>query len=274
MKVNTRILILTIILTLTSLNFIACSKSVTEEVETKRIDFSELNIGQLHNKYVEESYDVISSKIHANSNKDELRNEVIEYYSRIEFDPTKIGYTHAEFIDKCITFTDNQSKFDYDIDKMNYTHIPNDAIPYIKKILEVIQSTMSVSNSMKELKKLDIESENILDDASYNVVKGTLNIAKSSIYLWTPTSKGGYDLMTRKFGIKFTENLTLNDEMYETTWWQRAITGDVVASSQYFLGIGIGGAISAAFIPGTNTVLLGGWAISAGIGSSFAAIGL
>ena len=58
-------------LALTSLNFIACSKSVTEEVPTKRIDFSDFNIGELHNKYVEESYDLISSKMHINSKKNE-----------------------------------------------------------------------------------------------------------------------------------------------------------------------------------------------------------
>ena len=46
------------------------------------------------------------------------------------------------------------------------------------------------------------------------------------------------------------------------------------ASAQYFLTIRIGGCFTAAMVPGTNAALLGGWALSAGLGSAFAAAGI
>lgn len=95
---------LTMFLLSVTLGINSCKKSEIKEYQ--KIDFSALDIGELHNKYIIEAYkkpELISMV----RNKDiktylyaEPQQELISAFEDIPYDPTPIGMTHDEFMTK------------------------------------------------------------------------------------------------------------------------------------------------------------------------------
>lgn len=112
--------------------------------------------------------------------------------------------------------------------------------------MDVLQKRASA-----ELRGLDLD-----------IVTGTIQIAKSSARLWAPAELGGTNYYAQYASRRRNER----------GGWKGAIYGDISGSASYFQGLGIGCALG--WAPGGNVVILGGWAISAGIASAYAALNI
>jgi len=205
---------------------------------------------------------------------------IIDEYSSIPYDPTPIGYNHDQFMTKTIQMVDSLSSFQYDIRNFSDTYLNANltelASQYIERMLNEIEADVSLMEIYQSLDNIEADANKNLINNDLTIVKGTIAIARSSAYLWAPVSEGGYDLLTKTFGTSLPENIILKSSkvVRQRTWWKQAIMGDISASSAYFLGIGIGGCFSTALVPVSATALLGGWAITAGLGSAFGALGI
>ena len=280
---------LLVIVTISAVVLFGCKKNLLSEEENSYtpINFKAVDIGNLHNQYVISAFDKIKSRLSVqtfqdgqnsqqrNNTNQEYYNIIFQEFSNIPYDPTTIGYTHAQFMNRVAEMTDSLSMHQYDVRNWNYAYVTQNAANYVGQIISEIEAATSLSDIYQRLNQIEYNATNNLTNIDFDIVKGTLEIARSSSYLWAPESEGGYDLLAKTFGIN-TSVLNNNSPIITNglSWWKRALIGDVSASSQYFLGIGIGGSISAAFIPGSTAVLLGGWAIAAGVGSAYGAIGL
>jgi hypothetical protein len=259
----------------------SCKKdnNVQEEQKYVPIDFSKVKIGDLHNQYVTAAYNKIKSKLNnglsqRSANAQQYYDIIVDEFSNIPYDPTPLGYTHTQFMTRAIQMTDSLSSFQYDVRNWNYSYVTQNASLYVGQILSEVEAATSLTDIYQRLSQIEANATANLTNVDFDIVKGTLEIARSSAYLWSPESEGGYDLLTKTFGNSPIGGRANSSSRVQLSWWKRALVGDISASAQYFLGIGIGGSISAAFIPGTNAVLLGGWAISAGLGSAAGALGI
>ena len=269
----------------------SCSNENSIQQESKNIpvDFTKMNIGELHNQYMIKSYSKI--KKHFNGDVKLMRSMpqkilqqqcaeiIIDEYSSIPYDPTPIGYSHDQFMEKAVLLVDNLSALEYDIRNCSDTYLnatlTENAYQYVERMLDIVQNYSTLQEIYNGFNVIEADANRYLTGNDLTIVKGTIAISRSSAYLWAPESQGGYDLYTKTFGTLTPVNI--KGESYrirQLTWWQKAILGDMSASAQYFLTIGIGGCFTAAMVPGTNAALLGGWALSAGLGSAFAAAGI
>lgn len=266
-------------LAILTVSFLACKKTgdVDEKVETYHpIDFKAMKIGELHNQYIIAAYSKLKSVRSRASQRtqtlDQYREQIINEFENISYDPTPLGITHEAFINRAVNLTDSLSIYQYDVRNWDYTYVTQNASTYVGRILSEGENAQTLSDINQVLNTIASDANANLSGVDLDIVKGTIEIARSSAYLWAPESQGGYDLYTKTFGTSGTGGRSSVSSRVQLSWWKRAFIGDVSASSQYFLGMGVGLAVGLA-TPGTNAAILGGWAISAGIGSAFAALG-
>lgn len=263
-----------------TLGFFACKKNGTTGADKTDsyipINFKEKNIGELHNQYIIAAYKKLNPNklklAQRTENVDGYREILIDEFENIEYDPTPLGITHESFIDRTILLTDSLSLYQYDVRNWDYTYVTPSAANFVGRILNESETAASLADVNQVLNTIESDANAILSGVDLDIVRGTLEIARSSAYLWAPESEGGYDLYTKTFGTPPSGRNSSSNRV-QLSWWKRAFIGDVSASSQYFLGMGVGLAAGLA-TPGTNAAILGGWAISAGFGSAFAALGL
>lgn len=291
MKNKYQILKMSLLLTIIVF-FNSCSNenSIQQENKYAQFDFGQVDIGGLHNQYMIKSYCKIKDQFKSNENlmrsmpqkmlQQRCAEIIIDEYSSIPYDPTPIGYNHDQFMTKTIQMVDSLSSFQYDIRNFSDTYLNANltelASQYIERMLNEIEADVSLMEIYQSLDNIEADANKNLINNDLTIVKGTIAIARSSAYLWAPVSEGGYDLLTKTFGTSLPENIILKSSkvVRQRTWWKQAIMGDISASSAYFLGIGIGGCFSTALVPVSATALLGGWAITAGLGSAFGALGI
>lgn len=268
----------------------SCSNESIVQQENKcfTLDFTEVNIGELHNQYMIKSY----SKIKKNFNVDiknmqsmprkvlqkQLAEIIIDEYSNIQYDPTPIGYSHDQFMEKAVLLVDSLSSVQYDIRNFSDDYLNSTtteiAYQYVERMINTVESNNNLQDIYNEIDKIERDANEKLRGNDLAIVIGTIAIARSSAYLWAPENQRGYDLYSKTFGTLAPEKITsIEWKPIRLNWWQRALIGDMSASAQYFIGIGVAGALGAA-APGSNVVVLGGWAVAAGMGSAFAAVGI
>lgn len=108
-----------------------------------------------------------------------------------------------------------------------------------------------------EILQLNIDNNTSLSCFDWELLTGTFEIAKNSVYLWLPQSMGGLDYY----------GLAQNGKI-ESRWsWKNAALSDLAGSATFFMEMGIMGAVGLT-LPGTNAAILGGWALSAGLSSA------
>jgi len=262
-----KIILLFGIFLVTSLIIVSCSKTETKNETYTPLDFNKTNIGTLHNQYVIAAYSKIkeirNNSRYEGADSTELRDAIINQFKTISYDPSLIGLTKEEFFTKAIILNDNLGDYDYDVRLMPDKIMSPEVYDFTQQIIGAIERSADLTEILNKLNEIEISAINTLSGQNLDIVKGTIIIAKSSSYLWTPQELGGYDLITQTFGRPANSSQS-------RSWWQGAIIGDVGASSQYFLGIGIAGSAGLG-VPGANAVILGGWDITAGLGSAFGA---
>ncbi len=267
-------------LIVTSIFFIACEKkNINVNSPTYfNVDFKEIKIGENHNRYLISAFEKISKSIKtkeayrlSENEQQEYREILIADFETIEYDPTPIGFdTYQNFLLDALNWTDTLMLHDFDLLNLGGSYITQSAEVFVHEILSEIDNSITLQEMQQKLLSIETRVGNSLTGADLDIVLGTLEIAKSSAYLWAPESEGGYDLYTKTFGAR----PIIDGRVVESAccWWKRAIKGDVVASASYFGRLG--GAIALGAAPGTNAVILGGWGISAAIGSGLGALGL
>lgn len=117
--------------------------------------------------------------------------------------------------------------------------------------------------------KLETYQSQILQDISLSstdktIIDGTIEIAQNSAYLWMPKELGGLGL---SLGLG---QYHADERTNEDGCWDNIVAGDAAASASFWTTLGVSSILGA--VPGTNTVILGGWAITAGLGSTFAGL--
>lgn len=225
----------------------------------ERVDFSQLDIGSYHNQYVLQAYSNVDF-----NDIDNLKQNILNEFESISFDPSALSISHADFFEHISDQMETLALSNYDIRNVSNHGLTEEAFVYIDLILDRIDSISNLSSFNSQMDVLyETVSINLnCEEADY--VLGTILIAKSSAYLWAPTDIGGYGLYDQTFS---------GSPNYQKKWWKRALVGDVTGSASYFLGFGTGLAVGIA-TPGANVAILGGWAISARIGSAFGALGI
>lgn len=124
----------------------------------------------------------------------------------------------------------------------------------------------SLKNLNGSLDLILVAAANNVDCVGYDAPLGSIQIAKSSAILWSPIEQGGLGFYEEIYGAQ--------NEKAISEWLKRTVKADASSSMTYMLGVGIAGAISTAAIPPTGAIFLGGWALSAGLGSAVGAAGI
>jgi hypothetical protein len=253
-------------LIVTSVSFLSCGKkNVHNDHPTYvNVNFKEMKIGENHNRYLINAFEKIKKSINKNgtyrlsgNEQDEYRKMLIADFETIDYDPTSIGFpTYQSFLLDAVAWADTLRLYEYDINELSTNYLTQSAEVFVNEILSEIDHASTLQEMQQKLQGIEARANVSLHNIDLDIVMGTLEITKSSAYLWAPESEGGYDLYTRTFGVAPVS--ISNGRVVESgcCWWKRAIKGDAVASASYFLRLGGGLAFGA--VPGTNVAILGG----------------
>lgn len=263
-----------------SVSFLACRKKNVHNDPPAyvNVNFKEMKIGENHNRYLINAFKKIKESIDKNgtyrlsgNEQDVYREVLIADFETIDYNPALIGFpTYQSFLLDAVSWADTLSLYEYDINELSTNYLTQSAEVFVSEILSEIDHAGSLQEMQQKLQQIEARANLSLHNIDLDIVMGTLEITKSSAYLWAPESEGGYDLYTITFGAAPVSNGRVVES--GCCWWKRAVKGDAVASASYFLRLGGGLAFGA--VPGTNMAILGGWGVSAAIGSGIAALGL
>lgn len=214
----------------------------------KRLSLTELEtLGKNHNKLIIDAFENIQSK-GIELNKENLINE----FKSINIDLSSINTNVDRIVNNSIK-NSHLSLTDIKLDKEIFTDFTHD---YLNDVNEAItEDYIQTMNNLEFLKNKIISDENI-NANDFNLLIGTIEVAKNSAELWMNSP------ITQNFKTSSANPPKKN-----------IIRADAAASSAYFIGIGVAGAVGLG-TPVTAAAVLGGWAISAGIGSAYHYIGL
>jgi hypothetical protein len=268
----------------TTVLFISCSKNDSERVPVTtstakagsslrlgssscaRIDFSAGNLGDMHNNLI---MDVLQGYDHRNPLS---VNEIRERLYAHSFDVSPLGFnSYTEFVDRVFEENAQLSRHGYDLRNWpDHPVMQSDAGPYVRQVLDAVDAITTVDALKRDLEIIEADAVQRLDCQDLDLVLGAIKVAKSSAYLWAPASWGG---------MGYLETLNIQERALAQHRSLKsiivgAIKGDIGSSFTYFSGLGIAAVIGGSMAPGTNLAILGGWAISAGLGSIGGATGL
>ncbi len=224
------------------------------------MNFSELNIGEEHNKRVLELYE--------NLDVNNLENGLLQIKSKaksLNFSTEGLGVSQADIMKIGIEVSENLSKYNNDI--RNWPDAPikkSEAYPYLEQILSNVDNIINIEDFNKKLDLIEMQAKANLSCQDLDIILATIKVTKSSAYLWEPIEIGGYGLFEKKFGIT-KEGVASRKSFRDLI--AGVITGDASALSASFLAMGtmIAAGLS---VPGANVAILTGLAIDAAIGSA------
>lgn len=202
------------------------------------------SVGEKHNEYVNGMFVNLVEKGEAFSSQN-----IEKEFKEMDVDLSGTELTLDEIVDKAVDYS-NQCN------AKNKTMIANSEMSeelsyYLNEVNSAIVD--DYENTIDNLNKLEdiVVSDQGIANEDYNVVIGTIGVAKHSAKLWMD---GDLDVsVANKYVPQATPKST--------------VTADASASSAYFLGIGASAMVGLA-TPVTAVGVLGGWAISAAIGSA------
>lgn len=256
--------------------FVACKKesqvtntensSQKAKMDCTQINFSEVNIGQLHNDKIKEFYSGVNL-----SNSSEAEQNILTKFKNFNYDPSVLGFTRTQYNQMSTELLDSLKKYNYDIRNWNIPELRNSsAYPYIVPIMEEIEKFEQVSSlniALDSIKNLAITK---LSCEDRDLVIGTIEITKSSAKLWSDESMGGEGFYRQSFPDKFSDDPNLRNKSAKQII-KAAIIGDASALSASFLKMGAMIAVGLE-VPGANVAILVGLAADALLGSAMAAL--
>jgi len=217
-------------------------------------DQSELqSVGILHNQYLSEVYQNIDF---ARSN--DCRNDIIQEFMNLDVDFTSLNKTKADVVNEAVTIYDSIKLFQFDVRNWSSHPFSAESYSYLSTIMVKIDELQDYSSFVSEMTNLQniVNNDNSLDCFTKELLNGTIEVAKNSLYLWTPEELGGlgyWDISHPRISSRWS--------------WRGAAKGDAITSAVYFNSMGAGLAIGL-ITPGSNAAILGMWAIGTAIGSA------
>lgn len=223
-------------------------------------------IGELHNIYALKIHSQLNLKPNTNFayvknalvelHKSELENLEIQNQDLIDFPLLQTNFVVMEFLDIFEIIYDLGG-----IKEWNNCIFSSEGWIEFDRILNAIDHADDVQNMNNLIDSL-VTHFFTLDLAEYEleILITSAEVARNSFELWAPYELGG---------------MNLYDDIYfggQRSWWKRAIRGDVEGVAVYCAALAATGAISAAAIPGANSVIAVGAGVSAVGGSIFGAL--
>ena len=192
-------------------------------------------------------------------NCDDCSDEVLEEFSKIDVDLSGYAKTKEELIAEAKTLYSELEAIQFDL--RNWTDHPftSESFVHLTTIMEEMDAMGNNDDFVSDMNQLQVvvDSDASLTCFDVELLTGTIEVAKNSAYLWLPRDNGGLDF----YSIS-------QEGKVQSRWsWRNAAKADVAASASYFMGNSVLWAVGAA-VPGANAAILGGWALSAGIGSA------
>lgn len=224
------------------------------------LNFTELNIGEEHNKRVLELYENVEVK--------DLKNglqQIISNANNLKFSTEGLNVSQAEIIKIGLEVSQNLSKYNNDV--RNWPDAPIKktlSYSYIEQILKEVDNLVNIDDFNKKMDIIESKAKSNLKCQDLDIVLATISVTKSSAYLWEPKDLGGYGLFDKKFGK--IQNVDAGHKSLRKLIGD-VIIGDASALSASFMSMGI--MIAAGLsVPGANVAILTGLAIDAAIGSA------
>jgi|GEM_PF-2306633 len=212
------------------------------------------NVGKMHNEYVTSVYQTVDFRTCQGCDL-----EVINEFSKIDINLSQLEKTKEELILESKVRFEQLKDISFDLRQLNNHKFSQNSFDYLSQLMEEMDKIENYDDFVTNLVKLqsNIDEDISLSCFDWELLTGTIEVAKASVYLWLPKSLGGLDYY----------QLAHNGQIGSRWSWRNAAKADVAESATYFLGLGIGAA-AGLFVPGSNVAILGGWALSAGLSSA------
>jgi hypothetical protein len=265
MKKTTVYMLLAVAGIIASISY-ACSKPDPDYVP---LDFTKANLGDLHNEVVRKVYkryndnlkrdarnrlgEVPPGNEEAESKEDFIREVAIAELHATPIQAGALGITDEQHYSTAIQIMDDLAANNFDIRNFPTPMCSPPVMVYVREILSTIEAVSSLSEINAALDKIAEKAATELQGIDKDEVSGILKIAEASAYLWS-NEDGSDDALGSITG-----------------GGKKVIVADVSASASFFLRMGVVGVVFAS-TPGSNAVILTGWALSAGISSACAGL--
>ncbi len=219
--------------------------SINLSFSQERFTISQLEeLGKKHNELILNSVNNLLEK-----DKIVNRENIIEEFKKIDYDLSEIKNTVENIVDLSIknsNITLTSIKLDDRFSNLSKTYL----IEIDNAIVEDYNSTKKNLENLKQKIVNNIK----LNSNDFNLLVGTIEVAKNSADLWMNNNTN--NMFSKKKNVK------------------SIVKADAAASSAYFTGIGIAAFFPAIGTPVTAAAFLGGWAITAGVGSAYHYFGI
>lgn len=222
------------------------------------VDFDLLNIGALHNKHVIWLLD----SIHRIPKIEAVIDNARLFFSGLDFQP--IDQSNGEMHQHALVISNELAQAGFDFRNLSNPNVSANVKMYIDNLLTSMENSTNLNDMLDAINVVNNDALSHLTDADLDIIKGTCIIARYSAVLWSPVTEGG-------LGYYDKVNQTSPD-VRDGGRIGKFVIGDVSASASYFTSLGIGAALGWG-VPGANVAILGGWALSAGIGSLCTLVG-
>lgn len=208
-------------------------------------------VGTLHNQYVTEVYQKVDFV-----NCNDCREEVLQEFANLDVDFSAFNKTQEELIDEARALYQDLEAIQFDLRNWQDHPFSQEAYAHLSSIMAEMDAMENYSDFVSEM----INLQSIVDlDASLScfdieLVTITIEVAKSSAYLWLPHSAGGLDFYS----------ISQEGKVQPRWSWRNAAKADVAATAGYFMGVGVG-----LIVPGANAAIAGAIGFASGFASAF-----
>lgn len=239
--------------------FIACDKettstSIPSETELNCFGFtsSEIeSIGTVQNQYLSEVYQAVDFSTCTN-----CRGDIIQAFKGIDADVSGLGISLDSLVNFAVTVYDSLES--YDVRDWNNSPFNQATHSYLSSIMDALDQASSYQDFVNQLNSLQetARADNSLSCLDLEIVKGAIEVAKKSAYLWMPSSMGG-------LGIN-----SSGDNSIEFRWdWRKAIASDVASVAADMFSMAAVLAVTTV-APPANAAIAIGIGVSAAVGSA------
>ena len=141
--------------------------------DCERLNFEELNIGDLHNQYVIAAYEHVDF-----SNPESVPGQLNEYFDNIEFDVSALDVTREEFNALLHQYNDQLAACGFEIRGCENNVLNEETFSFIRQILEEGENMTGHEDYYATLDQIQEDANNRLTCGDLDAVTGTIIIAK------------------------------------------------------------------------------------------------
>ena len=207
-------------------------------------------VGTLHNQYVTKVYQKVDFV-----NCNDCSEEVLQEFANLDVDFSVFNKTQEELINEARALYQDLEAIQFDLRNWQDHPFSQEAYAHLSSIMAEMDAMENYSDFVSEMINLQtiVDSDASLSCFDLELVTITIEVAKSSAYLWLPQSAGGLDFYS----------ISQEGKIQPRWSWRNAEKADVSAAAGYFMGVGVG-----LIIPGTNAAIAGAIGFASGFASA------